>query len=343
MLSFTSGSSGSPKIANRSHGFLVEQFNVLKEVTKCNGTENICVGLAVVVLFYLAQGNTVVLRTSKMLKKPKLLSQLLTKYEVNQLIDSPAKFLSYIHFLNKDVTTKITHTFCGGGPVFVQDATEINSILNLAENTVIYGSTEVEPISIVSTKTILKFSKNKGLCVGKVNSELNLKIIDINKKHKHILPQHEFDSICLHSPEVGEIIVSGNHVLNDYYKSPDVLINQKIKVNNTLWHKTGDSGFIKDGLLFLTGQCDTLIQIGNEFISPFIVEQQLRQIKGVKKGTVIKINTQIIVVVESNLPIKELKIDLPFEFDKIRKIAEIPTDVRHNTKIDYQKLRKLLE
>jgi len=343
LLSFTSGSSGQPKVADRSHGFLLEQFRVLKEVTQCKGTENVCVGLAVVVLFYLAQGNTIVLRTSKLLKTPQKLNDLLKTHQVNQIIDSPAKLLQYATHLSQNQANQITQTFCGGGPVFSQDAVQLNSIFSKSTNTVIYGSTEVEPISVVNCDKIINASEQNqnGLCVGKVNVDLKLKIIKLNQPHQHKITLKEFEKQNITNSEIGEIIVCGNHVLNTYFKSDDVIKSQKIYVDNTVWHKTGDSGYLIDSVLYLTGQCSALIQNNKSIISPFIVEQQLREIEGVNKGTVIEKDSKLIVVIESELPIGKLNITLPFEFDTIKKVAKIPMDVRHNTKIDYQELKKI--
>ena len=346
LLSFTSGSSGSPKIADRSHAFLIEQFRVLSGVTKCNGTENVCVGLAVVVLFYLAQGNTIVLRTAKLINDTQLLSNLLLKYKVNQIIDSPSKIVNYSTQLSKNITQKITNTFCGGGPVFPQDAISLNTIFSNAINTVIYGSTEVEPISVVNTSDIIKYNQQNenGLCVGEVDSNLELKIIGINNKYNHAFSEHEFSTLFVDSEQIGEIIVSGNHVLNTYFNSEEVVKKQKIKVNQTLWHRTGDSGYFKNGTLFLTGNVNALIINKNSIISPFMVENQLREIEGIYKGTIIKLNGEITIALESNLPINAIKhkIKLPFNYDKIQLIKKIPMDPRHQTKIDYNSLSVII-
>ena len=346
LLSFTSGSSGIPKIADRSHSFLIEQFRVLSDVTHCKGNENVCVGLAVVVLFYLAQGNTVLLRTKKIMNNNEFLNSNFKAFNISQIIDSPAKLFSYAKGIETEIANNITQVFTGGGPVFPQEAKLLNSVFTKSKNQIIYGSTEVEPISVVNAKNIVKFDqqKQKGLCVGRVNKDLTLKIINTTVKHKHQLSISEFSSICVNSNQVGEIVVSGNHVLNTYFKSDEIVKQQKINVDGVLWHKTGDSGYLENGILFLTGQCNRIIKVENGFIYPFIIENQLRQIHGVEKVAVLKVDSKIYIVVESTLNLSELKqkIRVDFEFEEIKKIANIPLDPRHNTKIDYNKLKMLL-
>jgi len=346
LLSFTSGSSGIPKIADRSHSFLIEQFRVLSDVTHCKGNENVCVGLAVVVLFYLAQGNTVLLRTKKIMNNNEFLNSNFKAFNISQIIDSPAKLFSYAKGIETEIANNITQVFTGGGPVFPQEAKLLNSVFTKSKNQIIYGSTEVEPISVVNAKNIVKFDqqKQKGLCVGRVNKDLTLKIINTTVKHKHQLSISEFSSICVNSNQVGEIVVSGNHVLNTYFKSDEIVKQQKINVDGVLWHKTGDSGYLENGVLFLTGQVKTIIKVDDQHIYPFMVEQKLRQIKGVNKGTVIKIKSKLIVVVESDLSKKELfsKLELDFNFDDLRIVLKIPMDARHHTKIEYSTLKNSL-
>ena len=346
LLSFTSGSSGIPKIADRSHSFLIEQFRVLSDVTHCKGNENVCVGLAVVVLFYLAQGNTVLLRTKKIMNNNEFLNSNFKAFNISQIIDSPAKLFSYAKGIETEIANNITQVFTGGGPVFPQEAKLLNSVFTKSTNQIIYGSTEVEPISVVNAKNIVKFDqqKQKGLCVGRVNKDLTLKIINTTVKHKHQLSISEFSSICVNSNQVGEIVVSGNHVLNTYFKSDEIVKQQKINVDGVLWYKTGDSGYLENGVLFLTGQVKTIIKVDDQHIYPFMVEQKLRQIKGVNKGTVIKIKSKLIVVVESDLSKKELfsKLELDFNFDDLRIVLKIPMDARHHTKIEYSTLKNSL-
>jgi len=346
LFSFTSGSSGEPKIAIRSHEFLKEQFRVLSTVTNATGDENVCCGLAIVVLFYLGQGNTIVLRNNKMLTNVHLLNSCFEEFKVNQIVDSPAKLLSYSEGVNKKNANQITHIFTGGGPVFPNDAEKLNLKFSNSVNSIIYGSTEVEPISVVDSKLIIEAnSKNeKGLCVGSVNSDLDLKIIKTDNTERIFSSLPEFENICLRDGVVGEVVVKGKHVLETYYNSEVIFKKQKIEVGTELWHKTGDSGYVKKGILYLTGPCNSLIDTGGKLLSPFIIENKLRAIDGVEKGTVIEVDKKIIVVVEGVLSVDKLDVVVSefLKFDQIIKINNITMDVRHQTKINYIELKNII-
>src|SRR3546814_9466097 len=85
----------------------------------------------------------------------------------------------------------------------------------------------------------------------------------------------------------GEIVVSGPHVLSQYYKDTQALHANKIRINGVYWHRTGDSGYLQDGRLFLTGRCRTLIPQGDHWLSTFVFENYVQSLRGVEMGTLL--------------------------------------------------------
>ena len=84
--------------------------------------------------------------------------------------------------------------------------------------------------------------------------------------------------------EDGEIMVSGPHVMREYY-------NDKEATREALtdgWYRTGDVGYIdEDGFLVLTGRKKNLIILSNgENISPELLEQQILRIQNVEEAVV---------------------------------------------------------
>ena len=80
------------------------------------------------------------------------------------------------------------------------------------------------------------------------------------------------------------------------------------------------------------------------FVYFFPIENALLEIDGVEIGTVLKINNEIVLVVETKILKHKLEQELKkrnFEYDKLI-ITKIPRDPRHNSKIDYDKLKKIL-
>ena len=74
-------------------------------------------------------------------------------------------------------------------------------------------------------------------------------------------------------------------------------------------------------------------------LSPFIIENKLQLIVGVTIGTLIEKENQLILVLETKLPITALKTKITeIPYDRIEILNNIPRDPRHNSKIDYGKL-----
>lgn len=83
----------------------------------------------------------------------------------------------------------------------------------------------------------------------------------------------------------GEVVIRGHTVMKYYLKRPDA--NRDTFKHG--WLRTGDEGFYKldqkgRKFIFLTGRIKELINRAGEKISPFEVEEVLREIPGVKVG-----------------------------------------------------------
>lgn len=343
IISLTSGSSGQPKIADRSHAFLKAQFKALTRIDSTSGNETVLVGLPVVVFFYLGKGCCVVLRHKKALKK-KHLSTILKQNLVSHIIDSPAHLLRYQSYFNNRQAEQILKILTGGGPVFNSDIEILSERFSNAVLKIVYGSTEVEPVSVsrISLDNIPNKKENTALNVGEVDPEIGLRIGDFSRLNKRAVTLEDFENCLLDNEEIGEIVVSGPHVLDTYFNdNSGGMANRKFEVGETIWHPMGDSGFIKNNQLFLTGPLQQLIRHNAHIISPFIVESYLKTVPGIENGTVLLIKNKLWLIIQSK-KLKEMDsdtLDLRFKIDQVKILKKIPMDARHQTKIDYKKLK----
>ena len=121
----------------------------------------------------------------------------------------------------------------------------------------------------------------------------------------------------------------------------------KIFIQGTCWHRTGDSGFMDDeGNLYLTGRCNSLIHIKEQLLAPFVYENYFLSINGVETGTIMLKEGRFYAIIEANsFADKELITQEihkhPIPPEQILFMNKIPRDPRHNSKIDYAKLFKL--
>lgn len=213
---------------------------------------------------------------------------------------------------------------------------------------IVYGSTEAEPMSMIAIDELIASETGRGLNVGRIEPGATVKIIAISDESIAVDDEEALSKLEVAPGDIGEIIVSGKHVLRDYLNNPDALKRNKIFAGTKCWHRTGDSGFRGDnGNLFLTGRCTSLIRTPNGLLSTFLFENRFQTINGVEAGTVMMLNDQLTAVIELSDPAQREVVQsavktMPEAFADIVFVPKIPRDPRHNSKIDYEKLKALL-
>ena len=352
LITFTTGSTGTPKAANRTHAFLLAQFEAIRNKIKPTPTDVVMPVLPIVLFINLGVGSTSVIYRYKSTKlssiKPEKVFALMKKERVNQLISSP----SFVNVLaNYAIKTNTTSTslktiYTGGAPVFPKEAKRYLHAFPEAFTQVIYGSTEAEPISAVPIANLIESErKQRGLLVGFPDQSAEVKVIPFRDEVIELNDSDELE-ICA-TGEIGEIIVAGNHVLTSYFNNPEALRRAKIWHKDKIYHRTGDSGFFGgDGQLFLVGRSTQAIEINDQIIYPFIFEDELQQIEHIVRGTLVKKNEEVKIIVELEYASKKeevaAKLKAKFDFPFVLIVTEIPLDKRHHGKIDQGALLKKL-
>ena len=355
LITFTTGSTGIPKAAKRTHGFLLEQFNALRQKIKPMPNEVDMPVLPIVLLINLGAGITSVIADYKANKpaqmRPKKIIEQLQQNKVNRVIASPffikeiAKYISE-HGLQLPLLKKI---LTGGAPVFPAEAALYAKAFPDATTEIVYGSTEAEPISAISVKELIKETNFlKGLNVGKVDPCAEVKIIQLKDEPIFVSTDKKLTQLEMPLGEIGEIIVSGKHVLREYINNEIAIQRNQIISGEVCWHRTGDSGYFDEkGNLRLTGRCSSLLYANGNIIAPFMYENYFQTIKGIEMGTILMHKEKIVAIIELMPGIKKEQVNdlisnLALPFDSVNYIKKIPRDPRHNSKIDYQKLAVII-
>ncbi len=325
LITFTSGSTGTPKGISRSHKFLMCQHEMVSRVLQPKDGDVDLISLPVFVLSNLASGVPSVIpagdiRKPGMVDPIPVLEQIKT-HNVNRLLLPPAFCQRLVD--TGEALLQIEKIFTGGGPVFPDLLKSLNSFAPRAEITAAYGSTEAEPIAHISLSEISEgdfaaMQNGAGLLTGQPDQDIGLKIID------------------------DEIVVTGDHVVKTYI---DKAHNKttKMEIDGKIWHKTGDAGRMdEDGRLWLLGRAEAK----HGGLYPFCIETAARSYQGVEQAAFIYCSGQNILTLQTNAGfVKENHKALQKRFPdlEISIIDRIPLDKRHNSKIDYVELRKLLE
>ncbi len=347
LITFTTGSTGIPKAAKRTHEFLHQQFIALQKSLKTNESVVDMPVLPIVLLINLGLGVSSVLakwnsKKPQKLSVPEVLDRI-NRFGVNRIIASPYFIERVSDFIleNEIRNTGITQIFSGGAPVFPSSAKNWVSAFSSADIRIVYGSTEAEPISMISAVELSQtdVSQCNGLCVGNVENVTQVRIVNWENGR------------MVDSGEVGEIVVSGKHVLKEYYGSHSSkwVAESKIFEGDVCWHRTGDAGFLgQDGRLYLVGRCSQVIEHVSKPIYPFLVEEQLRNLDGVSGGTVMKLEGSLIYFIELNEEVKlneSVRLQIERQIDELNLpqglvfFLQLPRDPRHFSKIDYGKLK----
>ncbi len=361
LLTFTSGSTGEPKAVIRTHGFLRQQLDILNRIADPQPTDIDFVAMPLFALFNLANETTSVIPACDMKRpgraNPRVLLKQLRAENATTIVASPALLerLADYCLRKRQSIPALRSISTGGGPVSPTLPERLRAVASRAIIKNVYGSTEAEPIASVIDDDISIADRRAmrigaGLLVGRAVEGCKVKIVP-NNNTVPLGPfsEAEFESFALRQGEIGEIVVSGRHVLPGYV---DLTRNRetKIEVDRTRWHRTGDAGYFDpSGRLWLVGRCAAAIQDSRGMVYPFQVEYAVGAVRGISRTALISEQGKRILVIETSAKefnsdcIKAARCIADQQIDRIVTVRRIPMDRRHDAKIDYPALRRLLD
>jgi len=351
LITFTTGSVGTPKAAVRSHEFLRIQFQALHPLLN-HENEREMIMLPIVLLLNLASGKTSVLPDFKFSKPHTFDAQKIWKqmqqHRIQGLVASP-------HYLIELAKYKQTHRIAhplntivsGGSAIFPSDAALVLQAFTATKFTIVYGSTEAEPISHCSAEELIENQTKTGVFVGAIDPIAQVCILRLQAPVSSNCSAVDFENHLCSTGETGEILVAGEHVLNTYLRSEEIFEKNKIVVGQTIWHRTGDAGYLlNNGALFLMGRAHQIFTADQIQVYPFVAEKLLRELAGVRLGTIIQHNNQPVLVYQADHDMEESSLRAIFPqvpLAKIIRLKEIPVDPRHRSKIEYAALKNLIQ
>jgi len=339
LITFTSGSSGTPKGANRTHGFLKAQHEALCYELDYRDDDVDMPMFPVFALRNLAAGITSVIPEMDFRKvaevDPVIINQQIRQNSVTLVTASPPFIDQLVRLEHPPALRKI---LTGGAPVTAKQLKHWHTAFPSSEIDIIYGSTEAEPIAHLSSHERLKTEGEEGFCCGKPTALIKTRIIDIRKNK--VSPE-ELDALTLPQGATGELLVAGKHVCRDYFNNPAAVQENKItEQDGTCWHRMGDTGYFDAaGRFFLTGRVHSTMVRNGKILHAQIVEAEVEtQIPSAIKVAALEEDGQLVIVVQGKAVEHQLDADQVVFTDH-----PLPLDPRHNSKIDYAQLRKQLK
>lgn len=355
ILTFTSGSTGQPKGAVRTHGILHAQYRALRSAIALEAGEIELATMPVIALVNLAAGITTLIPDADLSRpgfiRPGPVLDQCRRFRPDRCVASPA-FLSRLAESSAEAATPLASfrkIYTGGAPVFPRTLRRLESAFPNARLTILYGSTEAEPISHIHWSEVTAADRDAiksgaGLLVGPVAPETSLQIID-DRWGQPIPAQTEADWRAARLPpgRIGEIVVAGEHVIPGYLDGIGDEEN-KVRVGDTVWHRTGDAGTLDaEGRLWLLGRCAVRFELEGRPVYPFAIECAAVETFDVPLAACCAPGGRPHLVLPDTHP-GPLPADFtcgPHRIASVRRLR-IPLDKRHNAKVDYARLQRLL-
>ena len=356
LITFTSGSTGKPKTIVRSHGFLARQHQAIHHELNLHEGQVDLTTMPIFLLANLGSGVTSVIPRGNISRPGSINAQ----YVLEQIKQcgitrgggSPAFWERLIHApqYERHVLSTMREMYTGGGPVYIDLLQRLQKAAPLAKVIAIYGSTEAEPIASAPLSELLQHQDyaDRMLPLGKPVADIRVMVIsDSWGTPLRFHDESELETKVLPPGCVGEILVSGPLVISGYWLGHGDE-ETKVKVGNTIWHRTGDAGcFDPHGALWLAGRCSAKVNHGTQMIYPFNIELSVRNVPGIRRIALTTFQREACLAVEAedSKAIETLKHGLArhhYTALPVIRVARIPVDRRHNSKIDYHRLETLL-
>ena len=360
LITFTSGSTGAPKAAVRTHGFLLAQHAILAEHLELRPGQVDLATLPIFVVANLASGVTSVIPDADLRRVGNILAgpvvRQVDRLGIGRTTASPALLERLVGYcetrgLTLDGLARI-HT--GGAPVFPDLLDRIQATAPHARVTAVYGSTEAEPIASVNLEEITAEDRARmkggwGLLAGAPVGPTRVRVF-VAEWGVPVEPLTEaaFEARCAAAGQRGEIVVTGAHVLRGYLGGRGDE-ETKFEVYGVRWHRTGDAGFFDEsGRLWLLGRANARIADAKGELWPFSVECAASGFPGVRRTALTSWKGRRVLVVQA-LPKADPDLAALIELlawaqlDEVHTTRAIPVDKRHNAKIDYPALGRLLD
>ncbi|MBL8888752.1 MAG: AMP-binding protein [Planctomycetaceae bacterium] len=315
LITFTSGSSGEPKGANRTHQFLLAQHRALAKEFPYLPTDVDLPMFPVFALNNLVSGVTSIVpdmdfRRVAAVNGTTIYEQML-KHRVTTCTASPP-LLDRLASTGLTKELPLRRILTGGAPISDSQLEKWHEAFPQAKIVVAYGSTEAEPVADIDSHERLQLEHPRdGFCMGRPIAAIDTRIIPI-QPGPIVDPNWEDDCrgslrdpTCiaeecrgsLRDPTlvrganhdirtaersatwIGELIVSGDHVCRDYYRNQAATRENKlVDRNQRLWHRMGDTGYFDtEGRFWLVGRVHSSIHRAGEWLHPQLIEQRVAE------------------------------------------------------------------
>jgi acyl-CoA synthetase (AMP-forming)/AMP-acid ligase II len=376
-IAFTSGSTGVPKGVVYTHGIFQAQIEIMKGQMGIEPGEVHLAVMYIFALFNPALGVTTVIpdmnpsKTAEL--NPAYLIEAIQTHGVTLSVGSPLIWRMLADYCEPRglKLPSLKHVFMFGAAVPTQVVADFHAIMDGGKVYTPFGATEALPLTLIDETEIaalaVQTNSGAGVCVGKPLGDAQVRIIPITDE-----PIAEWDEgMVLPANEFGEIVFKGGVVTQTYLNRPQKTAEAKIRdKDGRMWHRMGDIGYLdSEGRVWVCGRKTHRVETAVGMVLPIQVETIFNQHPAVKRSALVGVGDAslkgqkpvLIVELEDGTRrgaeggrggarrggkgevVESLRVwgqghELTQGIDTFLFHNDFPVDVRHNTKIQREKL-----
>lgn len=368
---FTSGSTGTAKGVNYTHGVFAAQVEALRDLYGIEPSEVDFCTFPLFALFGPALGMTCVIPDMNpsrpaTIDPAKAFAQM-RQYRVTNLFGSPAVVRRLgQHPGGTDALSTLRRVISAGAPARLDALEALQAKLPPGvEIFTPYGATECLPVSNIGTReilgeTALMTRTGRGVCVGRCHHSVQVAVIAITDD---AVPTWS-DSLALPAGVVGEFVVRGPVVTAEYFRNPAATALAKMTdpATGEVLHRMGDVGYLDEsGRLWFCGRKSHRVETATGTLFTDMVEPVFNEVPGVLRTALVGVTrggiTHPVLCVEFDQGHESVKQAARDGTDLLAVVARraadfphtagvatllehglFPVDVRHNSKIAREKL-----
>ena len=357
---FTSGSTGPAKGVVYTNRRLAAMRDTLKATYRLEAGTALVAGFAPFALLGPALGATTVTPDMDVTAPRTLTAQALANAAA--AIDATVVFASPAALVNVVATAAellpaqqkaladVGLVLSAGAPLAQHLLTKVQQLAPNAALHTPYGMTEALPVTDIDLPGIRAAGVGNGVCVGTAVSGASVAIAPVSA-----------DGVVVPEPTTeagvtGEILVRAPHVKARYDR---LWITQELSTSIPGWHRSGDVGHLDAaGRLWVEGRMEHILTTAVGVKTPVAAEQAAELVPAVFRAAIVGVGpagTQAVVAIVETVPAAKraglasaglaasvraaaLSADVPLA--AVLVIDSMPTDVRHNSKIDRAKLSR---
>ena len=256
---------------------------------------------------------------------------------------------------DREILSRVRTVLSTGAPVGERLMTSLIEVLPNATAHAIYGMTECLLVSDITLDEVGAVgSRDEGVCVGRPIGGVDILISSVDAQGKS-------SGIPSDTPGVlGEIVIAAPHLKLGYDRLWHTDLEALRETSSSRrWHRTGDVGHLDaDGRLWIEGRLAHMIVTQHGTAAPVGLEQAVESVPDVRRAAIVGVGPhglrQFVAVVEtvararraglaSESLAARVRAASPRPLVAVFSVPALPTDIRHNSKIDRSRLSEWAE